>query len=207
MVHGIWPEISPFGSSKCIPPSVSSAQPTENISCYDDILFEQHEWCKHGLCAGVKDAKDFFTQVCALSRAPLKVMNATVSGGGNLKAVASDLKAAGYVVFATDAHNAQVELSACADASGTWHLAAAADFAAKCGKGPPPKAPGPGCGKKPNPPAPGPGPPKKCVPGKRGPACKTDSDCTQLGPAADCLRCAHSGFCTAEPRSSAVVEA
>ena len=136
MVHGIWPEISPFGSSKCIPPSVSSAQPTENISCYDDILFEQHEWCKHGLCAGVKDAKDFFTQVCALSTAPLKVVAATLSGGGDVTRVASDLKAAGYAIFGTDTKNSQVELSACADASGTWHLAAVADFEATCGAGP-----------------------------------------------------------------------
>jgi len=154
--------------------------------------------------------KDFFTQVCALSKAPLKVMAATVSGGGDLALVKSDLIAAGYAVFATDAKHAQVELTACADASGTWHLAPVADFAAKCGKGPNPPAPGPAiadfaakCGKKPKTPAPGPAP-TKCVPGKQGPACKTDSDCTH---AAGCRRCAHSGFCTAEPRPSAVVEA
>ena len=86
MVHGIWPEIGTYGSSKRVPPLVSLAQPSELISCYDDLRFQQHEWCSHGVCAGVKDAKDFFTQVCALSKAPLKVMNAMVSGGGNLKA-------------------------------------------------------------------------------------------------------------------------
>ena len=157
------------------------------------------------MCAGVKDAKDFFTQVCALSKAPLKVMAATVSGGGDLALVKSDLIAAGYAVFATDAKHAQVELTACADASGTWHLAAVADFATKCGKGSPPPAPGPAakCSKGPTPPAPGPAP-TKCVPGKQGPACKTDSDCTH---AVGCRRCAHSGFCTAEPRPSAAVEA
>ena len=36
--------------------------------------FETHEWIKHGRCAGVKDADDFFTQVCALSAAPLALM-------------------------------------------------------------------------------------------------------------------------------------
>ena len=56
---------------------MSSAQPKQLISCYDDLGFEQHEWGKHGVCAGVKDAKDFFTQVCALSAAPLSVMAAT----------------------------------------------------------------------------------------------------------------------------------
>ena len=90
---------------------MSSAQPSELISCYDDLGFEQHEWGKHGVCAGVKDAKDFFTQVCALATAPLKVMTATVSGGGDVTRAASDLKAAGYAIFDTDPKNAQVCLT------------------------------------------------------------------------------------------------
>ena len=81
---------------------------------------------------GVKDAKDFFTQVCALSAAPLRVMAATVAAGGDVARAAADLKAAGYAIFGTDAKNSQVELSACADASGTWHLAAISGFAATC---------------------------------------------------------------------------
>ena len=60
---------------------MSSDAPSALSSCYDDLPFEKHEWGKHGVCAGVKDANDFFTQVCALSAAPLKVMTATVSGG------------------------------------------------------------------------------------------------------------------------------
>ena len=111
---------------------MSSAQPKQLISCYDDLGFEQHEWGKHGVCAGVKDAKDFFTQVCALSAAPLSVMAATVAAGGDVARAAADLKAAGYALFGTDAKNSQVELSACADASGTWHLAAISDFDATC---------------------------------------------------------------------------
>ena len=63
------------------------------------------------MCAGVKDAKDFFTQVCALATAPLKVMAATVSGGGDVTRAASDLKAAGYAIFDTDPKNAQVSLT------------------------------------------------------------------------------------------------
>ena len=41
--------------------------------------FETHEWIKHGRCAGVKDADDFFTQVCALSAAPLALMKEAAS--------------------------------------------------------------------------------------------------------------------------------
>ena len=193
---------------------MSAAQPKELISCYDDLGFEQHEWGKHGVCAGVKDAKDFFTQVCALSAAPLRVMAATVAAGGDVARAAADLKAAGYAIFGTDAKNSQVELSACADASGTWHLAAISDFAAtceaaysdnhnpnctptrtltltRCGAGP----------------APTPPPAGQCVPEQHGPPCKTDADCAHVP---GCLRCAHSGFCSMEPRPAAtegVVEA
>ena len=193
---------------------MSAAQPKELISCYDDLGFEQHEWGKHGVCAGVKDAKDFFTQVCALSAPPLRVMAATVAAGGHVARAAADLKAAGYAIFGTDAKNSQVELSACADASGTWHLAAISDFAAtceaaysdnhnpnctptrtltltRCGAGP----------------APTPPPAGQCVPEQHGPPCKTDADCAHVP---GCLRCAHSGFCSMEPRPAAtegVVEA
>ena len=52
-------------------------------SCYADnnghdsndiVSFESHEWEKHGECAGVEDAKDFFTQVCKLAEEPLQIM-------------------------------------------------------------------------------------------------------------------------------------
>ena len=180
---------------------MSSDAPSALSSCYDDLSFEKHEWGKHGVCAGVKDAADFFAQVCALSTAPLKVMTASVSGGGDVARAATDLKAAGYSVFATDPTTAQVELSACADASGTWHLAAVSDFGKTCGAGP---SPGPAPG-----PAPAPSPAGQCVANQHGPPCKTNSDCATVE---GCVRCAHSGYCSMEPQpaeagAASVVEA
>ena len=71
-VHGLWPQTPTYGSSECVAAS-SNSTPTELYSCYDDLSFEQHEWEQHGLCAGVNDAGDFFTQLCSITAAPLKV--------------------------------------------------------------------------------------------------------------------------------------
>ena len=63
--------------------SGSSANPTTVYPCYDDtddpdgdLGFEQHEWGKHGVCAGVADADDYFTQLCAIAAGPLAAMRA-----------------------------------------------------------------------------------------------------------------------------------
>ena len=82
VVHGLWPETGSHGSSRCIAPSGSTDDPTKVFSCYDqkdhttadNLDFERHEWDKHGRCAGVVDATDFFDQLCNLSAAPLKVI-------------------------------------------------------------------------------------------------------------------------------------
>lgn len=149
-VHGLWPETGSYGTSACVAPSVSTANPTTLFSCYEDpsadpahqLEFEQHEWAKHGACAGVKDATDFFTQVCALSSGPLAVMTTSRNAGKTASAdFAADLAAAGYPVFANDDQYGQVELTTCADASGTWHIAAASDFVSTCGSTRP--SPGP----------------------------------------------------------------
>ena len=58
------------------------------------------------------------------------------------------------------------------------------------------------CGSQP-PPPPSPPSPKpsaaQCVPNKHGPRCKVDSDCTSF---LHCIRCAHSGYCTEQPKSN-----
>ena len=99
-VHGIWPQIGHFGSSKCVAPSRSSASPSKVYPCYDtardddseEMAFELHEWKKHGVCAGVKDADDFFTQVCDLSKAPLAAMKE----GLPFKEMVNSLRDAGF---------------------------------------------------------------------------------------------------------------
>ena len=86
-VHGLWPEVGAYGTSACIPPAASFADPRTVYSCYDHhhpgggdssgggssgnsmgpLTFETHEWEKHGTCAGVQDATDFSSRSCVRS--------------------------------------------------------------------------------------------------------------------------------------------
>ena len=228
-VHGLWPATGTFGDSDCVAPGDVSARerpdfpglkmllpskraarltapcsllllalslatqtspPKAVPGCYDskaDLGFVQHEWSKHGICSGTKDSADFFAQVCALVAKPLSVMNASRSGGGKLDDMASALKNSGIAVFQKDSEsspNNELQISACAR-NGTWVLAAVSEFGTKCGGGGPSPPP---------PPAPPSG--GSCAPGKKGPACSRDGDCVGVP---DCVRCAHSGFCTSVP--------
>jgi len=198
-VHGLWPEVGSYGSSQCVKPTGSLADPTKVYACYQgqetsshQLDFETHEWEKHGQCAGVKDVDDFFDQICRISAPPLKVMNKTrTAGKSDLDAYVDDLKAAGYPVFGTDAVHSQVLLSACAGNDRYWVIANVSEFGTKCGGGSPAPAPGPA-----PPPSPTPSPSsRKCVDNQHGPACSSDSDCGYP----NCVRCAHSGFCTNVP--------
>ncbi|CAE7668304.1 Pgc, partial [Symbiodinium microadriaticum] len=150
----------------------------------DLSLFQRHEWEKHGRCAGVDDADDFFRQVCALAEGPLQVMDGARASGLDLVDTASQLQRAGYCVFEFGTQK-QLQLSACKDQSGRWHLADVRRFYAVCGKGDvrPPSGGGGG----------------HCVSGQRGPSCNRDSDCFGYS---GCLRCAGSGHCTDVPLRS-----
>ena len=199
-VHGLWPEVGEYGTSKCMKPTRSSDDPSRVYSCYSgtggnpdhQLSFETHEWEKHGSCAGVADASDYFNQICSLSEAPLEIMVATRRNGSHdLDDYAADLKAAGFPVFdASDKTNMQVSLSACAGADGKWKLASVEHFGNCTGVGP---------GPTPTPPAPKPTPSPptgQCLPDQHGPKCETDAECQG---SKGCVRCAHSGYCTSVP--------
>jgi len=186
-VHGLWPETDEYGSSRCVAP-VSSAEPSKLSSCYnrsdeaDPLGFERHEWDKHGKCAGVRDSDDYFTQLCALAVQPLSVMTQTRQAGhSNLSGYGKALTAAGYAVFSLDETYSQVFLSACAGDDGRWILADVASFSNEC------RGASPG---------PSPTPSGRCLPDQHGPPCKVDANCTA---AENCVRCAHSGYCTDVP--------
>ena len=34
-VHGLWPQVPPYGNSQCLRPTMSSASPNELVSCYE----------------------------------------------------------------------------------------------------------------------------------------------------------------------------
>merc|ERR1712139_364296 len=92
------------------------------------------------------------------------------------------IEAAGYEVFAQDATNSQLELSACAGSDGRWKLGKVSAFGSLCGGGSPTPSP-----------SPSPTPTGQCVPSQHGPACNSDSDCDGVP---GCVRCANSGYCT-----------
>merc|ERR1712107_216137 len=132
-VHGLWPETGYYGTSQCIPPTEDTSDPTKVYECYlndgDDLLqFETHEWEKHGSCAGVKNAEDYFTQMCALADKPIEIMTDIKQSGGDLTKMSDALDNAGYAVFSLDTYNKQVKLSACASNDGKWVLAPVNEF-------------------------------------------------------------------------------
>lgn len=193
-VHGLWPAVGEYGSSQCVRPK-SSADATSVYPCYRQenqsevqlLWFENHEWEKHGRCAGVADVEDFFHQVCNLSAAPL----AAIGNATTFDAIVAAVRRAGYPVWDLDHEQEQIYLSACAAQDGRWKFADASSFQDACGGGAPP---GPGPSPPPAPPAPA--PTQACVRGRRGPKCGSDSDCSGIQ---GCVRCSHHGFCTDQP--------
>lgn len=184
-VHGLWPEVPQYGDSECIAPSKPSA-PSKLHSCYDqkgtprnrDIDFQKHEWESHGVCAGAKNADDFFQQVCHLAEGPIRVMQGARAAHLDLSDTVDTLQRSRYCVWSTGTQK-QIELSACARSDGRWVLADVNDFPKVCGGGGPSPAPSPSKG--------------QCVPGQHGPKCESNTDCRGVS---GCVRCAKSGYCT-----------
>lgn len=194
-VHGLWPQTPPFGTSPCIPPASMRPRKAGALpDCFDyaspnpdhERWFVEHEWVKHGVCAGVASEDDYYAQICELSAAPLAVMAAARAAGGDFfKDVEKALKAAGFPVYWADAENGEVALSACAvrDRRGAgylWRLAPVGAFPKVCGRHAKYNASAE----------------PECVPSVRGPACKVQSDCDALR---GCLRCTRAGYCTSIP--------
>jgi len=208
-VHGIWPQTGSYGTSSCIAPTESSDQPTSPLACYEDLGFQQHEWGKHGVCAGVKNAADFFNQVCSLAAPGLALMEDIKESGGNLGAMEAALTNAGYPITELDTAHSQIYLSCCSGPDGQWKIAAVEDFPTVCpwGSAPVPApqstpAPSPSPhGRRRQTPAPSherrrrstPSNPTQCLHSQHGPRCSNDDDCTDV---TFCVRCARSGYCT-----------
>lgn len=180
-VHGLWPQTGQYGSSKCVRPD-ENGSPQRVYSCYNQkgesdaelARFQKHEWDKHGRCAGVDSASDYFKQVCQLSSQPIQVMRQSRSQGANLQGMADALESDGYPVYEIEKGTSEIHLSACAGPSGDWKLARVADFPGTCGGG-------------------GSSAQGQCIEGQQGPKCNSDSDCDGHS---GCVRCAKSGYCT-----------
>lgn len=138
-VHGLWPETGSWGTSKCLPP-LNLTGPSKVYECYahdgdDDhnLWFENHEWTRHGICAGVKDADDFFTQVCSLAKNPVELLEQAREAHPDIDSMAQALNTSGFPVWSVDHDEDQVLLSACAASDGRWVLATQAEMPTKCG--------------------------------------------------------------------------
>ncbi|KAJ8610106.1 hypothetical protein CTAYLR_007077 [Chrysophaeum taylorii] len=196
-VHGLWPEDGSYGEllrdSECLAPD-STADPTVVYECYvssgdddaDIISFEVHEWEKHGECAGVEDQEDYFTQICDMASDPVAIMTKTRLSGGDIYAMNDAVVAAGYEVYDVDEDDAQLLLSACSTPERTWMLSAVADFPTNCGGWDDEVTDDGDDGTD----------DESCVPNEHGPPCDSDDDCVGV---TDCVRCAHSGYCTDVP--------
>jgi len=194
-VHGLWPQVGRYGDSKCITPN-SRAFDHEIYSCYRDssvpknqvLWFEDHEWMKHGTCAGTSDDDDFFAQVCSLAARPLRIMERACH---SFKGMVAAVRALGLPVCSLDYRNAQIELCVCSAADGRWKLAPEADFPLVCGAGSSPSSQRKTPQRRRRQSNGG-----RCVPGKQGPRCRRNADCRGHS---GCARCAKSGYCTNLP--------
>ena len=140
-VHGLWPEVAPYGTSECAKPSLSTADPRRVVQCYGAtgegtahiIEFETHEWEKHGECAGVRDARAYLTTICGLAEQPLQAMTAARKAGGGLDSARRAVMGLGLEIFAVDEEHSQLLLSACSDGD-TWTLSPVEKFPEACGR-------------------------------------------------------------------------
>ena len=139
-VHGLWPEVAPYGTSECAAVALDGG-PAPRRPVYDAtgegtshiIQFETHEWEKHGECAGVRDARAYLTTVCGLAEQPLQAMTAARKAGGGLDAARRAVMGLGLEIFAVDEQHSQLLLSACSDGD-TWTLSPVEKFPEACGK-------------------------------------------------------------------------
>ena len=140
-VHGLWPEVAPYGTSACAKPTISTADPRRVVQCYGAtgegashiIEFETHEWEKHGECAGVRDARAYLTTICGLAEQPLQAMTAARKAGGGLDSARRAVLGLGLEIFAVDEQHSQLLLSACSDGD-TWTLSPVEKFPEACGQ-------------------------------------------------------------------------
>mmetsp|Transcript_15879 Transcript_15879/g.40497 ORF Transcript_15879/g.40497 Transcript_15879/m.40497 type:complete len:300 (-) Transcript_15879:119-1018(-) len=193
-VHGLWPQVAPWGSSPCIRPR--SDRPRKHAGLPECLnrtspdpdhvrWFVAHEWMKHGVCAGVANEDDFFAQICEISANPLAVMVDARNRQLSFEKTVSLLEESGFPVYNDDPENKEVLLSACAthDPFGPgyiWKLASVAHFTKECRHTRNETIP----------------PTPKCLPSLRGPECETNAECE---PKVGCARCSTSGFCTSRP--------
>ena len=119
VVHGLWPQIGKYGTSKCVRPGDTN----EKLRVREKIN-QNHEWKKHGRCAGVDNAADYFEQVCSMAVHPLNVMKQALADDKDLQGNLAQYRCESFASTAI----------VCADETGKWHYAKVRDFQHVCGR-------------------------------------------------------------------------
>jgi hypothetical protein len=124
-VHGLWPQNGHYGNSACVPPLARRAMVGYLPACYDTVearqdlahqqSFVQHEWTKHGACAGTADEASYFDTICRMAREGTRLIDNTQP----LQTIAATLYSHGLPVHCVDNSNQQIYISACASRNTT----------------------------------------------------------------------------------------
>lgn len=130
-VHGLWPQVGRYGNSECLHAVKGQSVQSLDIDCYNDRIFEQHEWDAHGVCAA-HDPSTYFQIVCGLSKEPLEKMSILRKEGKNLNEISKAMINLGYPVIDARLGNDQLAISVCAGRDLVWKIAAQSEFKSKC---------------------------------------------------------------------------
>jgi len=134
-VRGLWIQGGPNGNSKCILPTGNSSYIPGTASkyrCYEKNFLDggqSYTWNRHGMCAGMRDADDFFAVGCELAQRPLAAMR-------NPEVATQVYQEAPYEVDwlrSRLAGDSRLWLPACSRGDGTWQLSPQQDFEKNCG--------------------------------------------------------------------------
>lgn len=232
-MHGLWPSRNTTATADSYPCSCTHeefdasqlASIRKDLNTYwptlmpgnTDQSFWDHEWSKHGTCAGPHNQLGYFNTTLSWRR-ELDVYNvlaaSSVVPGKSYNA--SDFDAAftkahgAAAMLGCDRGNKLREVSFClanptAQYDGPVRAAQCTDGVShthgevtSCDRSRSIAYVAQGSNPGPSPSPPGPSPPggKTCAHGQHGPKCSSDKDCAGVD---SCRRCAHSGYCTDVP--------
>jgi len=143
-VHGLWPEVDPYGNSKSVKPKDTTfdwnsnwktdicpfLNEENNCSQYagtgpgEDgaFCFPYHEWSKHGQDAGgTGPASVYFETMCELSQPIVDMLMVYKGNWDNMKSAVSQSEWSKYL-WNVDEENKQFMFKVCSDGDGIWRF-------------------------------------------------------------------------------------
>jgi len=131
-VHGLWPEVKPYGTSECVTPlntTFNINDSNSGLMCNyvnetrDNFWFAEHEWTKHGLCSGTGPALNYFIMMCTLGHPIVQMLAMSNTWLQMKESIAfSDWK---DYIYKFDNKNKQFLFSVCSIGNGIWDFCTA----------------------------------------------------------------------------------